>query len=94
MGAALRSADLVVSRSGASVLGEYPMFELPAILVPYPHAWRYQKTNAQFLVDQKAALLVRDEDLEERLLPEVLSLIRDRERLEKMKSRLKGNGKT
>ena len=89
MGAALRSADLVVSRSGASVLGEYPMFELPAILVPYPHAWRYQKTNAQFLVDQNAALLVKDEDLEERLLPEILSLIRDRERLEKMKTALR-----
>ncbi len=89
MGAALRSADLVVSRSGASILGEYPMFELPAILVPYPYAWRYQKTNAQFLVDQDAALMVRDEDLEERLLPEVLSLIRDPERLNKMKIALK-----
>jgi len=89
MGAALRVADLVVSRSGASILGEYPMFELPAILVPYPHAWQYQKTNAKYLVDRDAALMVRDEDLQERLLPEVLALIRDQGRLDRMRSALK-----
>ena len=89
MGAALRSADLVVSRSGASILGEYPIFELPAILVPYPHAWQYQKTNAKYLVDRDAAMMIRDEELKDRLLPEVLSLIRDQERLDRMKSALK-----
>jgi UDP-N-acetylglucosamine--N-acetylmuramyl-(pentapeptide) pyrophosphoryl-undecaprenol N-acetylglucosamine transferase len=89
MGAALRSADLVVSRSGASILGEYPIFELPSILVPYPHAWRYQKTNAKYLVDRNAAIWVRDEELQDRLLTEVLSLIDDQERLERMKSALR-----
>ena len=89
MGAALRVADLVVSRSGASILGEYPMFELPAILVPYPHTWQYQKTNAKYLVDRDAALMIRDEDLQERLLPEVLALIRDQGRLDRMRSALK-----
>ena len=59
MGAALRSSDLVVSRSGASILGEYPVFELPSILVPYPLAWRYQKTNASYLVNQGAAVLIQ-----------------------------------
>jgi UDP-N-acetylglucosamine--N-acetylmuramyl-(pentapeptide) pyrophosphoryl-undecaprenol N-acetylglucosamine transferase len=89
MGAALRSADLVISRSGASILGEYPLFELPAILIPYPYAWRYQKTNAKYLVDRKAALMIQDEDLNEKLLPEVLSLIHDGERLNQMKAALR-----
>lgn len=88
MGAALRCADLVVSRSGASILGEYPIFELPAILVPYPHAWRYQKTNAKYLVDRGGALLIQDEDLQKRLLPEVLLLLKDQKKLDRMKSAL------
>ncbi len=81
MGAALRSADLVVSRSGASILGEYPMFALPAILVPYPHAWRYQKTNAEYLVRNNAAEIIEDADLEAKLLETIQSLMRDPERL-------------
>jgi UDP-N-acetylglucosamine--N-acetylmuramyl-(pentapeptide) pyrophosphoryl-undecaprenol N-acetylglucosamine transferase len=84
MGAALRVADLALSRAGASVLGEFPLFGLPALLVPYPYAWRYQKVNAQYLVDHGAALLLEDADLPERLLPAVRELMRDRQQLEKM----------
>jgi UDP-N-acetylglucosamine--N-acetylmuramyl-(pentapeptide) pyrophosphoryl-undecaprenol N-acetylglucosamine transferase len=89
MGAALRTADLVVSRSGASILGEYPMFGLPAILVPYPHAWRYQKTNAQYLADRGAAEIIADEDLSEQLLPRVQAIINDQQQLMKMGSAMK-----
>jgi len=89
MGAALRSADLVVSRSGASILGEYPIFEIPSILIPYPYAWRYQKTNASYLVERGAAVLLRDEDLSQELVSEIRSLMRDRERLKAMRTALR-----
>jgi len=80
MGAAFSIADLVVSRAGASSLGEYPHFGIPAILVPYPHAWRYQKVNADYLTRRGAAITIADENLAEHLAPLVLDLIRDTKR--------------
>jgi UDP-N-acetylglucosamine--N-acetylmuramyl-(pentapeptide) pyrophosphoryl-undecaprenol N-acetylglucosamine transferase len=77
MGAAFTVADLVVSRAGASILGEFPSFGLPAILVPYPHAWRYQKVNAAYLADRGAAVVIDDEKLSEKLLSKVRALLAD-----------------
>jgi UDP-N-acetylglucosamine--N-acetylmuramyl-(pentapeptide) pyrophosphoryl-undecaprenol N-acetylglucosamine transferase len=84
MGAAFRAADLVVARAGASMLGEGPTFALPAILAPYPHAWRYQKVNADYLADRGAAIRLDDDKLAQQLAPTVLGLARDRERLAAM----------
>jgi UDP-N-acetylglucosamine--N-acetylmuramyl-(pentapeptide) pyrophosphoryl-undecaprenol N-acetylglucosamine transferase len=85
MGAALAAADLVVSRAGASALGEYPLFGLPSILVPYPHAWRYQKVNADTLARRGAAVRVEDDALSKEIVPAVRSLVRDPARLEAMR---------
>jgi len=85
MGGALAASDLVVSRAGASVLGEYPHFRLPSILVPYPHAWRYQKTNAEFLESQGAAVVLPDETLSETMAAQVLALMRDKPRRKEMR---------
>ncbi|HOE35690.1 MAG TPA: UDP-N-acetylglucosamine--N-acetylmuramyl-(pentapeptide) pyrophosphoryl-undecaprenol N-acetylglucosamine transferase [Anaerolineaceae bacterium] len=84
VGAALACADLVVSRAGASTLGEYPFFGLPAVLVPYPYAWKYQKVNADYLVDRGAAILLEDQSLKTRLLPTITALMEDPRRLAAM----------
>jgi len=86
--AAFSSADLCVSRAGASTLGELPMFGLPAVLVPYPYAWRYQKVNADYLVSKQAAVMVRNEDLAAKLLPTVTGLLKDRKKLSEMAVRM------
>jgi UDP-N-acetylglucosamine--N-acetylmuramyl-(pentapeptide) pyrophosphoryl-undecaprenol N-acetylglucosamine transferase len=89
MGAALAAADLVVSRAGASTLGEYPLFGIPAILVPYPYAWRYQKVNADYLVKHGAALMIEDEQLPQELLPAVEKLLAHPQELSAMHEAMK-----
>jgi len=91
MGAAYKAADLVVSRAGASIIGEFPLFELPAITVPYPHAWRYQIVNAEYLSKNGSAVLMRDENLNENLLAVILEIMEDKERLNKMKQAMKSH---
>jgi len=84
MGAALSVADMVVSRAGASVLGEFPLFGLPAILVPYPYAWRYQEVNAKYLENYGAAVVLQDHELEQKLLSTIQSLLNDQNKRERM----------
>jgi len=88
MGAAMAAADLAVCRAGASTLGELPFFGLPALLVPYPHAWRYQRVNAEWLAGRGAALQVDDERLSGELLPTVRRLFDDRTALAEMSEQM------
>jgi UDP-N-acetylglucosamine--N-acetylmuramyl-(pentapeptide) pyrophosphoryl-undecaprenol N-acetylglucosamine transferase len=89
IGAAQIVADLVVSRAGASILGEYPHFAVPAILVPYPYAWHYQQVNARYLTDRGAAVEIADEKLLDQLLPTILALIHDQPRLQSMRKAMR-----
>jgi len=89
MGLALAAADLAVYRAGASTLGELPFFGLPAVLVPYPYAWRYQRVNAAWLVERGAAVRLDDEQLAEELLPTLRQWLDDRSRLRDMAARMR-----
>jgi undecaprenyldiphospho-muramoylpentapeptide beta-N-acetylglucosaminyltransferase len=86
MGAAFAAADLVVSRAGASALGEYPVFGLPAVLVPYPHAWRYQKVNAEYLAYRGAAVILEDHRLKNELVVTLNVLLENRNKLKSMRA--------
>ena len=83
---AFSAADLAISRAGASILGELPLMSLPAILVPYPYAWRYQKVNAVYLVKHGAAKLIKNENLAEQLVPAIHGLFADPVALSSMRS--------
>ena len=93
MGAALAAADLVVSRAGASCLGEYPHFGTPAILVPYPYAWRYQKVNADSLANHGAAEILEDGLLHQALGITVKNLLHNAPKLALMKKAMAGLAK-
>jgi UDP-N-acetylglucosamine--N-acetylmuramyl-(pentapeptide) pyrophosphoryl-undecaprenol N-acetylglucosamine transferase len=82
---ALAASDLVVARSGGSVF-EIAAHGLPAILVPYPHAAAdHQTTNARWMADAGAALVIADTELSgARLRTEISELLGDRERMAAM----------
>jgi UDP-N-acetylglucosamine--N-acetylmuramyl-(pentapeptide) pyrophosphoryl-undecaprenol N-acetylglucosamine transferase len=84
MAQALASADLVVSRAGAAVLGEYPLLGLPSLLVPYPFAGRHQRANAEYLAGHGAAEILDDSALEGMLGSTVLRLLNDENKLRDM----------
>ena len=89
MGAALAAADLAICRAGASTLGELPAFSLPAILVPYPHAWRYQIQNAEYLEKNGAAIILFDNLLQTKLLKTIQEIMTDDNRLTMMKANMR-----
>ncbi len=77
------NADLVISRAGASSISELCLLGKPAILVPSPNvAEDHQTHNAMALVNQNAAVLVKDCEAAEKLIPAALELIHDDLRLE------------
>jgi len=86
MGAALVASDLVISRAGASCMGEYPLFGLPAILVPYPYAWRYQKVNADYLTNRGAAVILEDHVLDAELMNTLNVLMENPNKLRSMRA--------
>jgi UDP-N-acetylglucosamine--N-acetylmuramyl-(pentapeptide) pyrophosphoryl-undecaprenol N-acetylglucosamine transferase len=89
MGQAMAAADLTVCRAGASTLGELPFFGLPAVLVPYPYAWRYQRVNAAWLVGRGAAVRLDEERLGDELSPTLRRLLGDRELLAQMAEKMR-----
>ncbi|HVE07064.1 MAG TPA: undecaprenyldiphospho-muramoylpentapeptide beta-N-acetylglucosaminyltransferase [Paraburkholderia sp.] len=64
MTSAYANADLVICRSGAMTVAEIAAVGVAAYFVPFPYAVDdHQTTNAAFLADQGAALLVQQRDL-------------------------------
>jgi UDP-N-acetylglucosamine--N-acetylmuramyl-(pentapeptide) pyrophosphoryl-undecaprenol N-acetylglucosamine transferase len=88
---AYAAADLVVSRSGAIAVSEICAVQKPAILIPSPNvAEDHQTKNAMALVNQHAAILIRDAEAVGQLGPTVLNLIRDEDKKHRLVERLAG----
>ncbi|MFL2555980.1 MAG: UDP-N-acetylglucosamine--N-acetylmuramyl-(pentapeptide) pyrophosphoryl-undecaprenol N-acetylglucosamine transferase [Gammaproteobacteria bacterium] len=55
-------ADLVICRAGASTISEITACGIASILIPYPFAVdNHQMSNAKYLSDQGAAILIEEE---------------------------------
>jgi len=79
---AYSAADLVISRAGASSISELCLLKKPVILVPSPNvAEDHQTHNAMALVDKEAAIMIKDSESKEQLVPTALDLLKDSARL-------------
>lgn len=64
MPAVYAQADLVICRSGAMTVSEISACGVAACFIPFPHAIdNHQTTNARFLSDADAAILLPQQDL-------------------------------
>jgi UDP-N-acetylglucosamine--N-acetylmuramyl-(pentapeptide) pyrophosphoryl-undecaprenol N-acetylglucosamine transferase len=59
------AADFVISRAGASSVSELCLVGKPTLFIPSPNvAEDHQTKNAQAIVDQKGALLLKESELD------------------------------
>jgi len=94
MDLAYAAADLVVSRAGALTISELSLAAKAVILVPSPNvAEDHQTKNAMSLVDQNAALLIKDIEIKEKLGDSIIKLLNDEQRIEKLSKNIKKLGK-
>lgn len=83
MDLAYAASDIVVCRAGATTMAELTRLGKPAILVPYPHAAaNHQVENASSLVQQGAAIVIEDGNVEKELMGALASLADEHHRTE------------
>ncbi len=90
MDLAYAAADLVISRAGAIAISELCIAGKPLILVPLPYAAEdHQTRNAMALTEKDAAILVKDDELDDELIPELEKLLGNAARQEQMKMNIR-----
>ncbi|HWE62877.1 MAG TPA: glycosyltransferase [Chloroflexota bacterium] len=84
----MAAADLAICRAGAAPLAELPLAGVPAIMVPGPFS--SQTTNAAYLREQGAAVVIDDDDLTSDVLhQQALSLLHDAQRTAEMAEKMR-----
>ncbi len=86
---AYAAADVVVSRSGAGSVSELSLVGKPVIFVPSPNvAEDHQTKNAMALVEKGAAMMVKDSQAVEDVIPTALALLADKDKMETLKTNI------
>ena len=90
----MRAADLVISRAGASTIGELTALGVPALMVPSPYvANNHQEKNARALEEAGgAAVLLEGECTPQRLFQTTCAILKDEQRLRDMEQAMASLG--
>lgn len=82
MNMAYAVSDLVISRAGAGSISEFCLLKKPVILVPSPNvAEDHQTSNAMALVNKSAALMIKDSEAVDKLIPLALEVVNNKQQL-------------
>jgi UDP-N-acetylglucosamine--N-acetylmuramyl-(pentapeptide) pyrophosphoryl-undecaprenol N-acetylglucosamine transferase len=93
MDLAYAAADAVLCRAGATTVAEVSAVGLPAVYVPLPHGNGEQALNARPVVDAGGGVLVPDAELTgERVVAELVPLLRDPRRLAEVGAAARSSG--
>lgn len=86
----MKITDLMITRAGASTISEITALEVPSIFIPSPYVTNnHQYKNAMDLVNNKAALLLEEKDLNGNKLVEMIdTTLNDKEKLKELKTNL------
>ena len=88
-------ADLVVSRAGAIAVSELCLVKKPVILIPSPNvAEDHQTKNAMALVNHNAAVLIGDNEANDKLGTSVVELMNNAEKTDQLKKNIAALGFT
>ncbi|WP_185858743.1 undecaprenyldiphospho-muramoylpentapeptide beta-N-acetylglucosaminyltransferase [Blattabacterium cuenoti] len=88
------AADIIISRAGALTISEICLIGKPYILIPFP--WSsddHQKKNAKILEEKKAAIIIKDEEVEYKLVDYTIQLMNDSNMKKKMRKNILQLGK-
>lgn len=89
MDLAYASADVVISRAGAMSISELSLVGKAVVFVPLPTAAEdHQTKNAMSLVEKDAAIIVKNNETQEKLIPTVFELLKNEEKICKMQENI------
>ncbi len=86
---AYAAADLVISRAGAIAIAELCVMKKPVLFVPFPFAAEdHQTVNAMSLVEKNAAIMVKDSQAIEKIVPMIIDLANDEAKQNELKNNI------
>ena len=88
----MKNTDLIVTRAGASTLSEIIALKIPSILIPSPYVPNnHQYINAMDLVNEDAAVLFEEKNLDSKeLVNKIDNILNADKKIKQMKKNLEG----
>jgi len=83
------AADIVISRAGAMAKAELCVVKKPVLFVPFPFAAEdHQAVNAMNLVEKHAALMVKDSEAINKVVPTIIELSKNEQKQNELKENI------